>query len=217
VGGFNQTPSRGLELIVPDDDGDSTTNEVVRMIPVNWYVPGTQRDFSLDLWWLRDQDDGEDLKGCRIGLRSFGDSDERGQEISQANWVSVNPDNKGFTSMGGNNKRVIGTLYKNSKIPIVFRVQSPEEPRTNGRLAAEIYFDVAPQPRFYGVTKYGQSTYGRTSTSHGLQNPLGVFLVFINVLDMETVKSFKDLGFKLPGEEKVTVDLAGEKTSARGR
>lgn len=217
MGGFNQTPSRGLELLVPDDDGDPTTNEVVTMIPVTWYVPGTQRDFTLDLWWLRDQDDGENLKGLRVGFRKFGDSDEQGKEAEEAGWVSVNPDNKGFTTITGAGKRTIGTLYKNSKIPITFRVQTSEEIRTYGRVAGEIFFDVTPQPRFYGVTKYGESTYGRTSTKHGLQNPLATNVLFVNVLDPDTVKTMKDLGFVMPGEVKVTVEMSGDRSTARGR
>lgn len=194
------------------------TTDEVRTLPIFWYEPTTTREIELDLWWHRGEEVGSALSGLRMGARAFGITDEEGTEAIQNGWTSVSVNGKSYGTLGLNTRYTIGDLGLNSLVPMNIRFTSSLNPRTYGRIALELFFDVAPATRFYGVERYGEGAYGARSSLAPFANPLQVVTLFAYILDSETIESLTLLGFEMPSvsrDEKVT--LAAEKVSARGR
>jgi hypothetical protein len=189
----------------------------VRTVPMLWYKVGTERLFSLEIWWGLENptDKTVTIPEVVLAAEMLGDNNEQGKEAVESGWLGVRFNGGGaYTTLDDVTTFSLGSFYQHEYKTVDFRLYIPPTPASVGMVffqlalsagdGAATHYGARPLRRYaqeggkLHAGYYGQRTY-RTWTPDTL---LGInretYLVQLFVLSSDMVEKAEAAGMEIP-------------------
>ncbi|MFQ5863238.1 MAG: hypothetical protein ACE5IC_08985 [Candidatus Brocadiales bacterium] len=135
------------------------TDHEALVIPVNWYQKGTERTFSLDLWFSRLQI-AEPADDVRLSAFALGGDNRLGQEAVDNGYLEVKTsDQSGYTPLTTGTEFSIGPMWANNKKTLDFKLSMPTSAASVGLVFVGLRLEFL-RSVVYGSAPFGRAIFG---------------------------------------------------------